>query len=737
MAGQALPAGADLHDSLNGFGAFVKHDTAGLSETTLAVEGVRCAGCIGKIESALAAVPEVRSARLNFSTGRLRVTWDGPESLADSLARRVESLGYRVRPFDSAAQDRGQEGESRFLLLCMGIAGFASGNLMLISFALWTTTQQEMGIATRDFLHWISALVALPAIAFAGRPFFGSALAALRSGRTNMDVPISVGLILTAGMSLFETATHGAHAYFDSAVMLMFFLLVGRYLDFRARASARSAASGLLAMMAGSATVIGDGRRQAVPIRDLREGMTVLVGAGERIPADGTVLSGRSDVDLSLATGESLPQPVTEGGRVLSGTVNLSAPLTVRVEKESAESFLARIVALMEKAEQGQARYVRIADRAARLYTPVVHALALLTFLWWVIPGGAAWQDSLLTAATVLIITCPCALGLAVPVVQVLAVGQLMKRGVLVRSGDALERLAAADTVLLDKTGTLTRGRPALANAGAAAPEILKAAAALAAHSRHPLSRALAAACDETAEGLVDVHEFPGQGLSGTWRGRAVKLGSRAWCGVREEAGPGRPDCLEMWFCAEGEKPVRFFFSDPLRPDAAEAVKGLFRRGLDVRLLSGDRPEAAEAAARTLGIGIWQGGVTPAGKLEALEALKKEGRKVLMAGDGLNDAPVLAGADVSVSPSTAADIAQNAADIVFTGEKLAALTVAVDAARLSQKLVKQNFVMAVLYNIVAIPLAMAGFVTPLVAAVAMSGSSLAVILNAFRLRGRV
>ncbi len=739
MAGHALSAVEDVRPAVevdsnvsqtpSVFTAFVTRGQDGVYELLLTVGGIHCAGCIARIEEAMHALPGMKMARLNFSTQRLHLRWNGAPDTAGRAAEALKKLGYDAAPFDARAATGQAQAESRFLLMCLGVAGFAAGNIMLLSLALWITTAETMGQGTRELFHWISALIATPAIAYSGRPFFLSAFSALRAGRTNMDVPISVGLILTTGMSYFEFFTGGEHVYFDSAVMLMFFLLTGRYLDFRARASARRAASDLLGLLPAAAKIISDSRVNVIKASDLREGMMMLVAAGERVAADGTVITGNSALDLSLVTGETMPVPVSAGTAICSGSLNLSAPLTVRVERTAENSFLADIVRLMEKAEQGQAKYVRIADRAARLYTPVVHILAALTFAGWLFFTDIAWQDALLIAATVLIITCPCALGLAVPVVQILAVGQLMKKGILVKSGDALERMAAIDTVVFDKTGTLTLGRPCLENANEIDAESFEMAASLAACSTHPLSSALVAAWGGDIRDVGKVQEEPGKGLEARWQGRLVRLGSRGWCGGDADSAAA----LELWLRMEGGEPVCFRFSDALRPDAASVVAFLKAQGIDVHLMSGDRIKAVESVAQELGIDRFKGAMTPQMKYEALENLRAQGRKILMAGDGLNDAPVLAAAHVSLSPASAADIAQNAADMLFTGDSLWAVAQAWQTARLSQSLVKENFVLSIIYNIVAVPVAMAGYITPLLAAVAMSLSSLAVILNSFRL----
>lgn len=718
-------------ENVSGYEGLVRPTADGEQSLEVMVGGVHCAGCIQKIESSLYGQQGVSCARVNFSTQRLTIRWKGEPAYANELVALVKRIGYDVRPFDSRSE-QGESEEEKFLLLCVGVSGFAMGNIMLLSAGLWSTDVDTMGMAMRDFLHWISALIAVPAVMFSGRPFFRSAYKALSHGHTNMDVPISVGVILACGMSIFETMRHAEHVYFDSAVMLLFFLLIGRYLDFRARRSARSAATDLLSTLSGFARVEENGQIRTVPIRDLEEDMRVLIGAGEKFPVDGVVVTGEAEVDTSLVTGETLPRLIKIGEEVFAGTINLSSSVTIRVSKAAEDSLLADIVRLMEKAEQGQAAYVRLADRVAKMYTPVVHTLALAAFiLWWAIIG-IAWQDALMISVTVLIITCPCALGLAVPVVQVLATGRLMKSRVLVKSGDALERLAKADTVFFDKTGTLTYGRPELVSSNHT-QEDLKMAASLAAHSRHPLSQALS---EVYTGGLVfpeDVREEPGKGLIGIYNGGKVRIGSRVWSGSADAPPASGP---ELWLSVEGRSPVCFSFSDVLRSDAKETVQGLIDDGMRVYLVSGDRASVAADIARRAGIP--EGNVfaekTPLEKYEILEKLKHQGYRVIMVGDGLNDAPVLAGADVSIAPGTAVDMAQSASDIVFMGEKLAPVRQVREVAVFSQTLVWQNFLLALAYNLIAVPLGFMGMVTPMVAAIAMSGSSLVVIANSFRLR---
>ncbi|MBU0724046.1 MAG: cadmium-translocating P-type ATPase [Alphaproteobacteria bacterium] len=699
----------------------------GIQRLHLMVEGLHCAACVWLIEAVLAQQPGVVAARLNMTTRRLRLEWRAGEATANDLVGAIQALGYRVMPYDPVrlADQRSQGG--RALLRALAVAGFAAGNVMLLSVAIWAGHAQDMGPATRDLLHWVSALIALPAIAFAGQVFFRSAWTALRARRTNMDVPISIGVILAAGMSLLETMQGGPHAYFDSAITLLFFLLIGRYLDARARGRVRGAAEHLLALQSGAVSVLAeDGSVRLLPARQVQPGMRALIARGERLCVDGIVRQGRSDIDTALITGESLPRLAEPGLQLHAGTLNLTAPLTVEVTAVGEGTLLAEIVRLTEVAEQGRAAHVALADRVSRRYAPVVHLLALITFLGWVTLGGMAWQPALMIAVAVLIITCPCALALAVPAVQVLASGRLMRQGILLKSATALERLTGIDRVVFDKTGTLTLGRPVLLDIGDIPDDALTLAASLAAASRHPLAQALAQAAPPVPA-LPGVTEVAGCGLECG----SIRLGSRRWLGL--DAAEDSATGPELWLSRPGAAPVRFRFTDRLKIDAGDVVARLQARGIKVSLLSGDRAAVVAGVAAAVGIIDFQAECLPEAKVEAIQHWIAAGERVLMVGDGLNDAPALAAATVSLSPSSAADISQNAADIVFQGDRLAPVLEALDVARRADALVRGNFAIALGYNILAVPLAMAGFVTPLIAAAAMSSSSILVILNALRL----
>ncbi|MGF1543992.1 MAG: heavy metal translocating P-type ATPase [Parvularculaceae bacterium] len=699
-------------------------------ELELAVFGAKCAGCISKFEGAMKGLEGVESARLNLSTGRLSLVWNAratwpPQHFVEVL----RDIGYRAAPFDPMAQESDHDVVGRKLLRALGVAGFAAANVMLLSVSVWAGGA-EMGEGARGLMHWASALIAIPAALYAGRPFLTSAWGVLKKRRANMDVPISLAVILALSLSTYEFFADGEHAYFDAAVMLLFFLLIGRYLDHRLRWRARAAARDLLAMQTVAAHRLeADNSLAAVAARDVAVGDRLLLSPGDRAPVDGVIEDGESYADVSLVNGESAPQKISVGDVIYAGVVNSSNRLVVRATATVESSLVSELARLIEAGEQSRSRYVRLADRAASLYVPVVHSFAALTFLGWLVAGGGL-RVAIVNAIAVLIITCPCALGLAAPAVQVVATGRLFKHGVLVKSGDALERLAETDTVVFDKTGTLTMGRPVLINRETISTDLLDQAASLARISRHPVSRAIVEAAGP-GMAVDDAREFAGLGVEATIDGARARLGAADWIGA-----PQTDDAsLETWFRLGDAAPVRFQFEDIPHADAAAVVQGLSARGLSSELLSGDRAPAVASVAKALGFATWRGGVSPQDKAARLSELRDAGAKPAMIGDGLNDAPSLALAHVSLSPGTAADASQAAADFVYLGKGLSPILEAVDVSRKALRRVLENFGFAALYNICAIPLAVFGFVTPLIAALAMSGSSLIVTLNALRLAG--
>ncbi|MBV1916521.1 MAG: cadmium-translocating P-type ATPase [Sphingomonadaceae bacterium] len=687
--------------------------------TVLAVPAMHCAGCMSKIERGLEPIPGIVSARVNLSARMVTVAHTAALSAKD-LVDALASLGYEAQARRDDLAPR--LSAVRPLLAPLAVAAFAAMNVMLLSVSVWGGADGS----TRELFHWISALIAIPAIAFAGRPFFRSAWQALRHGRTNMDVPISIGVIVATGLSLYETIIGGAHAWFDGALMLLTFLLAGRALDAMMRDRARTGVDALLSQAAQGATVVTEnGELQWAESTALKPGMVMRIAAGERLAADGTIITGTSSFDQSLLTGESVPVTLRDGDAALAGTLNLSAPVDVRVSHAGRDTSLSEVARLMEASTQNRSRYVRIADRAARLYAPAVHSLAAITIIGWLLAGASLYQ-ALVIGVAVLIITCPCALGLAVPVAQVVASGSLMRAGIMVKDGSALERLAGVDRAILDKTGTLTLGRPLPDPAvlDALSQEEAAIALALASNSRHPMSRAIASALsarDTRAAVLADAQERPGEGVFAKWEGKTVAL-------RRPEKSGAPASALEI----DGHATRLIPFTDQLRPGAIEAVSRLKRIGIPSSILSGDNSQAVAEIGRETGLTA-QGNALPAEKLEAIKRLQENGHRVLMVGDGLNDGPALAAADASIAPGSASDVGLQAADLVFVQDSLLALPRAVSAARKTMAVVRQNFALAIIYNILAVPLAIAGFVTPVFAAIAMSASSLMVVANSLRL----
>ncbi len=722
MVALGLAAGA-APDSAENLSAYL-HSAGTDLRFEVSVSGARCAGCISKIESGVKALAGVCDARLNLSTGKLTVLLASRNADLGAILRRVRGLGYGAVPFEADVLADGNAREGRLLLHCLAVAGFATVFTMGLTDAIWYGAD-DLGPALRKSFLWIDGMVAVPATAYAGQPFFRSAFAALKKRATNMDVPISLALVLSLGLSLYETMHNGVDVYFDAAVMLTFLLLIGRYLDFRLRERARGAAQHLLAMQSQLARRLNAGGNvETVAAREIAPGDEVLLATGDRAPVNGTVKSA-TEADLSLVTGESLPVLIAAGGVLSAGAVVTGAPLILLATARADDSLVADLARLLEAGQQTRNLYVSLADRAARAYVPFVTGLALLIFLGW-LAAGAPFALAITRAITILIITCPCALGLAVPAVQIAATSRLFGRGLFIKSGNALERLGQADYAVFDKTGTLTLGHPVLENVNEIAPALLQQAARLARASQHPLARALAAAAG-TGPVTEFVREVAGSGLLSEQGPSIVRLGNAAWCG----AAPGQGS--ELWFRDGDAPPIRFAFRDQIRPETRAMVSSLRQRGFLVEMLTGDRPEPAGEIAREAGITFWRAGIGPREKAARLEYLRAQGHRVVMVGDGINDAAAMALAHVSIAPGSAADVSQLAADMVLRGGSLSPLVEAIDVARKAHRLVLQNFAMALLYNLTAIPLAAMGMVTPLIAAATMAGSSMIVILNALRL----
>jgi Cu2+-exporting ATPase len=697
---------------------------------TLILDGVRCAACLWLIEQSLRRLPGVLRASVDYTTRRAQLAWDPARARLSAVIEAVRAVGYDACPYDPQRQEHRERAERRRALWQLFVAGLGAMQVMMYAFPAYVdegggTLSHEAG----TLMRWASLLLTVPVIVFACGPFFAGARRELGRLRPGMDTPIALGIAAGFAASVWATVTGSGTVYFDSIAMLVFLLLGARYLELVARQRAARSLDRLSRWSASSALCLKDGNHVRVPAHALARGELVLVPAGERLPADGAVQEGRSTVDESLLTGEPLPLAKGPGSAVAAGTLNLEQPLVVRVERAGAETRAAAIARLVEQAAAARPRLVAAADRLAHALTWVVLAVALLAGLH----AGDGW-----VAIAVLVATCPCALALAAPVALTQAAGNLLARGVALTRLQALETLAGATDVVLDKTGTLTCGRFHIARirtfGKASEVECLALAGALEASSRHPLARAFEGA----AGGAVaqEIRNAPGLGVEAKVGDRRVRIGSADFC--RELAGaPARMDAP-----GEGTTPVFladergwlavFHLEDQLREDARGAVAGLRAAGLRVHLLSGDRPAAVAELAARLGIASATGGALPQDKLEAIARLQGEGRVVAMVGDGLNDAPVLAGADVSFAMGSGADAAQSRSDFVLLGNSLRELPGAVAQSRRVMRIVRQNFAWALAYNVLALPLAATGRIGPWEAAIGMAASSFIVVLNALR-----
>jgi Cu2+-exporting ATPase len=690
----------------------------------VAVKGARCANCIAKIERGVQALEGVEEARLNLSTGKLTVR--GPHLGPQQILNRVQDLGYEAQPFEAEAVLSTDDAEGRLLLRCLAVSGFATVFVMGLTDAVWYGGG-DLASAMRTQFFWLAGAVAIPASLYAGQPFFRQAWKSLRARATNMDVPISLAVLLSLGLSVYQTSHGGGQTYFDAAVMLVFLLLVGRYLDYRLRDRARGAARHLLALQTILARRLGaDGEVSTITAKEIGVNDRLLLATGDRLAVNGLVEDRDTELDMSLVTGESVPQFIAKGSRAPAGAIVTGAAVVLRATATVENSLVADLARLLEAGQQARSAYVRLADRAARAYVPLVFSVSILACAGWLV-AGAGLAQAVTNAITVLIITCPCALGLAVPAVQIVATERLFNRGIFVKSGDALERLSEIDMAVFDKTGTLTLGAPDLLNTAQLPEGVLDAAARIARASRHPLAMAVARAAG-TGPVAAGVREVAGQGLEYGEGPERERLGSATWCGA------GGSD-YQLWYRRGAEVPVGLKFQDQLRADSAEVVHELRSRDIQVEMLSGDNPVIAARIATEAGIHFWRAGVTPQNKAERLRSLNRQGHRVLMVGDGINDAAAMAMAHVSIAPGTATDISQRTSDMVLRGNDLAPILEALDVSRKARRLVLQNFALAIVYNVTAIPLAAMGLVTPLIAAATMAGSSLLVTLNALRLAG--
>lgn len=704
----------------------------GLMQISFTVPDIHCVACIRKIERGISELPQVKHVRANLSLKRVTVIWDPAKGRVSTIDQALTDLGFDHSIFDyDDTSNNSDDKRSKELLLALAVAGFAAANVMLLSVSVWSGANDE----TAQLFHLISGLIAAPTVLFSGRPFFKSAWSALRVKRLNMDVPISLAVVLALFMSVYESLRGGHEAYFDAAVTLLFFLLIGRYLDHLMRQKARGAVEQLSRLASkGSILIDEEGQASYIPLSEIEKGMTLRIKPGERFPVDGEIITGATDIDRSLVTGESDSVSISVGETVEAGALNLTGAIDINTISTAQDSFLAEMRKMMEVAENGRSQYVRIADRMAQIYAPAVHLLALITFIGWMVVSGGNFHASIYTAIAVLIITCPCALGLAVPVAHVIGANRLMKQGILMRDGSALERLAEVDTVVFDKTGTLTSGKPVIQNVIGLEASQLGAIKTMAQASSHPFAKAINEYyASKNSSRLEDIKEVPGFGVEASYKGQTMRFGKLSWVSENTPNDEMQTSNSSVAFAVEGKTPTIFELEDSLRDGALQSMEALKQENLELKILSGDKMKPVVKVAQVLGIESYLANQTPAEKINALDALKKEGKKALMVGDGLNDAPALASAHASMAPASASDVGRMASDFIFTRPSLIAVASAQTTAKTVGRIIKQNFGIAIAYNCVAIPMAMGGYVTPLIAALAMSGSSIAVIANSMRI----
>jgi Cu2+-exporting ATPase len=741
--GPPLPPGFDLgvYDDPRLWPGFVQGGEGAPAEVSLLLEGVTCQACVWLNERRLMRLPGVSSVQANYATRRLRVAFDPAAVPLSRLLATVAELGYRATPFDEQRALGALARERRSSLIRVGLAGLFSSQVMMLAFALYT--QGELAPADTDFFNAVSALLTLPVVTWCAWPFYAGALRDLRSGRLGMDVPVALGVLAAFGGSV-HAALAGGEVWWDSATMFVFLLLTGRHLELLARSGAESASLELARMTPAVAHRIPsapDAAEEDVPVASLASGDRLRVRPGETIPVDGTVLDGRSSVEQALLTGESTPLARGPGDAVIGGTQNLEGPLVIRVDAVGEATLLAGLGRLLERAQGGKSRVTELADRYAGWFIAGVLLLAGGVLAH----GLASGSDSALARTiAVLVATCPCALSLATPATVVAATTRWFRLGLLATRPHAVEALGRAQHFVFDKTGTLTEGRPALGSARLHgeldAPAALALAASLAEGSEHPLARALVAAAGPGARPLAEALEsVPGGGLAATVAGRRVVLGSPAFVGTRLGITPP-PDA-----CEPGDTPVlladldgpiaTFGLRDRIRPGAETLVRGLRAQGCRVTLLTGDAEPPAQAVAARLGIDAVEAGLSPAGKLARMQAFTAGGATVAMVGDGVNDAPVLAAATVSVAMGQGTALARSAADAIFLGSDLTRLLEARATARRALAVIRENLFWALAWNVGVLPAAAGGWLSAWLAALGMSGSSLLVVLNALRVAG--
>lgn len=720
---------------------FVRELPGGIRQATLLVEGITCGACVWLIERRLLACEGVRTAAVNLAARRVQVEWDEGRVRLSAVLHALHQLGYRAQAFEPSAARSAAARDRRGMLWRLFVAGLGMMQVMMYAVPAYMTGG-GMSADAEQLMRWASLALTVPVVFWSAGPFFLSAYRDVSAGRVGMDVPVALGIAVAFAASAWALGTGRGEVYFDSITMFVFLLLGARYLEFMARAKAAESQMRLVRQAPAVADRLrGDGTER-VAVARLVPGDLVLVAPGATVPADGFVREGRSAADESMLTGEARPVSKLAGSRVIGGSVNLTSPLTVEVTRVGAETALAGILRLMDRAQAARPRIAQAADRAARWFVAALLIVALGTAIAWaaIDPGRALW-----VTVAVLVVSCPCALSLATPAALTAATGALHRRGILVTRGHAIETLARATHVVFDKTGTLTTGRLTLIGVmplgPRRAPDCLALAAALERGSEHPIARAIRAeAGAASAVSAEEVTNLPGRGIEGTVDGRQLRFGSLAFAGELAR----QPPPYELAFVAdyvsvaaladEAGYIALFTLADAPRRGARWLVQELQARGKQVCLLSGDRRPVVAQVARQLGIRQFLAEAEPEAKLAWVRGLQSRGAVVAMVGDGVNDAPVLAGAQVSIAMGDGTDLARGSADLVLLAGGIDRLAAAFDTAHAAMRVIHQNLAWAAVYNLVAIPLAVGGWITPLLAGTGMALSSLVVVANALRLQ---
>lgn len=715
-------------------------------EASLILEGIVCAACIWLNERHIAQLPGVLEVQVNYATHRARVRWDDDLIKLSDILQAIHHIGYTAHPYDPQQQQQAFERDRRNQLRRIGIAGVLGMQVMVLSVALYVGDWSGMEGGFRTLFRWVGLLLTTPVLLYSGAPFLQGAWRDLRNRSAGMDVPVSLGILVAFGGSLYATLRGQGEVYYDSVVMFILFLLCSRYFELMARKRGAESLEQLSRALPPVATRIDNStsseQHTVIPVTELHEGDTILVRPGETVPADGRVSSGKSSVSEALLTGESTPIAKVPGTSVIGGSINIESPLTVCVQHTGLDTVLAEIVRLLERAQHEKPAITRIADRVAGWFVAAVLLIAMAVGLYW---WRLAPDDWLPILVSVLVITCPCALSLATPTAISAATGTLLASGLLTLRGQGLETLAHCTHIVFDKTGTLTAGTPVLSGivclSGLDEPAVLAIAAALEQRSEHPAGKAIInAAAKIQYDRASDIRNTPGAGIKATINGRQWFIGHPGFITTHSHAevtgAAGSGDGSQVFLADEEQLHAVFTFQDSLRPEAAAVIRALRRAGKQLLILSGDQPSSVRQLAAEVGIQDARGGLSPADKLLAVLALQQQGAIVAMVGDGINDAPVLAAADVSIVMRDAAHISQASADMVLLSGGLGTLGEGVRLARKTLHIIRQNLGWAVGYNLVALPAAALGYVAPWMAAIGMSSSSLLVVLNALRLAQR-